>query len=246
MPPSTATQNRQTTPRTSDEHQLVPFPAVSDSEGLSQKQRKNKTRLDFIRAAVAEFGKRGYNATTIDDIVNAAPYSRRTFFRYFPTKEDVVFGDVPERIASIPVMLSELGPQVDPWRAVRDAITGLTADLIVLIKDLEPQCVNLWYSEPAVNRRYSEITISAEETVGRFLASSWDTDFEASVECQVMAAALVGVARAAIRAQVSSGVPLSKALSKGMELLEHGMPGRYATNGTKESSVTNGPRPQGT
>ncbi|HEX5812438.1 MAG TPA: TetR family transcriptional regulator, partial [Pseudonocardia sp.] len=46
------------------------------------------------------FRDRGYAATTVDDIAAAAEVSRSTFFRYFPSKEDVVlFDDVDPLMA---------------------------------------------------------------------------------------------------------------------------------------------------
>lgn len=53
-------------------------------------RKKEKTRHHLAEAAAQLFYQRGYDATTIDDIVAAVDVSPRTFFRYFPTKEDLV------------------------------------------------------------------------------------------------------------------------------------------------------------
>lgn len=60
------------------------------TEGL--RARKRRQSLERItNAAIPLFLKKGYDATTIDEIAAAADVSKRTFFDYFATKEEVVF-----------------------------------------------------------------------------------------------------------------------------------------------------------
>ena len=69
-----------------------PLPANAESpESPGLRQRKQQeTRERLKRAAIALFLERGFEATTIDDIATAADMSRRSFFHYFASKEDVV------------------------------------------------------------------------------------------------------------------------------------------------------------
>lgn len=58
-------------------------------EGLRARKRR-QTGERISHAAMTLFLERGFEATTVDDIAAAADVSKRGFFDYFPTKEDVV------------------------------------------------------------------------------------------------------------------------------------------------------------
>ena len=51
------------------------------------------TRGRMVDAAMALFAERGFDSTSVEDVVARAGVGRTTFFRHFPTKEDVVFPD---------------------------------------------------------------------------------------------------------------------------------------------------------
>ncbi len=59
------------------------------TSGLTERN-KQRTRREMAEAAGRLFLERGYHATTVQDIADAADVSARTFFRYFPCKEDVI------------------------------------------------------------------------------------------------------------------------------------------------------------
>ena len=54
-------------------------------------RRHQQTRTDIADAAVSLFIERGFSETTMDDVADAAGVSRRTAYRHFPTKDDLVF-----------------------------------------------------------------------------------------------------------------------------------------------------------
>jgi AcrR family transcriptional regulator len=56
-------------------------------------RKRTRTRLMIQGEAMRLIAEKGYEHTTVDDIAYAAAISPRTFFRYFPTKEDVVIWD---------------------------------------------------------------------------------------------------------------------------------------------------------
>jgi TetR/AcrR family transcriptional regulator, regulator of mycofactocin system len=69
-------------------------------QGLRER-KKQRTREQIVAAAMRLFSERGYHATTIADIAEAAEIAPRTFFSYFPSKEAVVFHDVDRTIDSL-------------------------------------------------------------------------------------------------------------------------------------------------
>ena len=76
-------------------------------------------RNAVVAAALDLFARQGFEATSVEQIAQAAGVSRSTFFRQFGGKDDVVFADHEELLAMLRDYLSK--PHDDPWAAVCDA-----------------------------------------------------------------------------------------------------------------------------
>jgi AcrR family transcriptional regulator len=66
---------------------------VNESIPIPVRERARRAmRTELAMLAQDLFAVKGYEQTTIDDLVTAAGISRRTFFRYFTSKEDLMLG----------------------------------------------------------------------------------------------------------------------------------------------------------
>lgn len=187
-----------------------------------RERKKEQTRVDLIEAAVELFQEKGYEETTVEDIVERANYSRSTFFRYFGNKEDVLFGDLPERLKMMVESLQDAGVEGDPLKRAREAIIHGIMDFTGVAPELESACVALWFSEPVLYRRYTVMVLESEQILTDFFASSWGVDPEDDIECATLAAGIIGLARATIQLQLADRAAVRRSLNRGFDLLEQG------------------------
>ncbi|WP_225116944.1 TetR family transcriptional regulator [Bradyrhizobium sp. BRP22] len=96
--------------------------------GLRARKRQ-ETRERLTRAAMALFLERGFEATTLDDIVAAADISRRTFFHYFASKEDVVFAWQEESTAALIAAVAARPAEESMLAAAENAIIAMAGQL---------------------------------------------------------------------------------------------------------------------
>ncbi len=91
--------------------------------------KKQRIRLDIIENAIALFRERGFEATKVREIAEAAEISEATFFNYFPTK-DAVLSDWAHACVSEPLQrAAEIGE-----RGVRPALRMICVDLAARIE----------------------------------------------------------------------------------------------------------------
>lgn len=100
--------------------------SVTDTKPDWRAAKKAATRREIQRQALRLFRERGFAATTVEQIATAAGVSHMTFFRYFPTKEDVVLTD--EHDDAIRTLIEQTPATLPPVQRIADALReGLTA-----------------------------------------------------------------------------------------------------------------------
>src|ERR1700722_13372779 len=117
---------KQTKPKTS-KAKIEPATAAP---GLRERKRQ-QTRERLTRMAMALFRERGFEATPLDDIAAAADISRRSFFHYFASKEDVVFAWQEEISAA-------LIDAVAARPAAESMLTAAENAILAMVRQLEP------------------------------------------------------------------------------------------------------------
>jgi AcrR family transcriptional regulator len=95
-----------------------------------RERKKARTRAAIRQHALRLIREQGYYATTIEQIADAAEVSPATFFRYFPTKEDVVLQDDFDVISlgALDAQPPELGPIAAFRAAAAETYAALSPD----------------------------------------------------------------------------------------------------------------------
>jgi AcrR family transcriptional regulator len=171
--------------------------------GLRQ-QKKAETRAALVKAAHDLFHTKGYEATTIEEIAELAAVSRRTFFRYFPTKEDLVFPQQKSRLRGFMMLLETHRPEETPFETLRH-LTAVFAAEYERHSDKIIEQQELILTSPDLRAREREIDRAWEATMFEYLAKWGGGGREAEHRARVLAGAAIGVIRATLRYWFSTG-----------------------------------------
>lgn len=187
-----------------------------------RERKKLKTRALIQAEAMRLFLEKGFEATTIEEIAEAAEISPSTFFNYFPSKEDVVFQDELD-----PLILAAFNAQPEgahPIRALRAAMKIVFGQLTAEQDRVMRQRIALMSSTPAL--RSAMLTQFAElvDQIAELMAGRVGlkpTDFA----IRNMAGALLGVMMSALLIAANDPkVDMIEVADRAMAHLEAGLP----------------------
>jgi AcrR family transcriptional regulator len=157
-------------------------------EELTHRERKKqRTREQIVERAMALFDERGFEHVTIAEIAAAADIAPRTFFSYFPSKEDVVFHDFD-------VILDALTQRIErrpEGEATMDTLRAFIVELLEQIDHDDPdqQCRRrVIRASPALQQYDRELMGRIEHAIADGLARDLGAPPD-SLRARVVAAA---------------------------------------------------------
>lgn len=206
---------------------MVVEPQVHLESGWDRKKRA--TRADLRRAAVDLVEERGLGAVTVDEIAAAAGVSTRTFFNYFPSKEDAVVGWEPALLQEMVAHLRTRPVGEPPLQALGASFLEVfppgDADVSGLLQRLR-----VTRSDPHLVahqvRRFGE----TERELVAALAERRGTDPAHDHYAALVVATALAAGRAALMAWCDGGGrrSLRQVLTQHLDIVAHGLaePGR--------------------
>ncbi len=197
--------------------QLPPGAGVEPAEGVRERKRR-ETRQLIANVALRLFLANGYDNTTLDAIAAEAGISRRTFFSYFKSKDDIILFGLEADLATLVADLLKTSPDVAPFDAVRDVmvkrIARYTSEEMLAIDTL------MLSSESLIARKqvhYAE----QERALFNALCEVWRQP-ERRPALQIVAMVAVGAMRVALstwREQTGQRTPVATILRDTFERL---------------------------
>lgn len=159
--------------------------------------------LSITEVSLALFERDGYDDTTVDVIARAAGISRRTLFRYFPSKNDIVWGDFSAQVDRFRASLAA-APQDEPTMQV---LRRCVVEFNDYGPDAEPELrtrMRLITSVPALQGHAMLRHAEWCSAIAAFVAARRATS-PTALEPAVIAQAALGTSTAAFRVWIAEG-----------------------------------------
>jgi AcrR family transcriptional regulator len=180
---------------------------MSAEPGLRER-KKQQTRQLIAESAASLFRERGFDAVKVADVARAADVSEATVFNYFPTKEDLFYGQMQAFEASLVDAVRDRGPGEPALAAFRRRIEE-NIDRLARedVADMIVAAASVVGASPALQAREREIVDSYTRVLAALLAE--ETGAKAGdVAPAVAAGALMAAHRAVVdhvRSSVAAG-----------------------------------------
>ncbi|MFI7086692.1 TetR family transcriptional regulator [Streptomyces anulatus] len=157
----------------------------------------------LAQAAFQLFLERGFERTTVDDIVALAGVGRRSFFRYFPSKEDAVFPDHERCLAEVTDFLAAVDDS-DPVGAVCDA-ARIVLRMYAANPEFSGQRYRLTREVPGLRTYELSVVRRYEQILAGHLRGRFGEGGDGELRAEVIAASVVAAHNNGLRLWLRSG-----------------------------------------
>jgi AcrR family transcriptional regulator len=159
---------------------------VAINEPTLQERKQELVRAELFNAAWQLFGERGYEATTVAEIAAAAGVSRRTFFRYYASKEDVLIETTDELAEAMLASMAERPADEPPLVAIERALVPVLESWLAQAERLKT-VMKLLRGSRTLRRAMLERHALLEERLAVQLAVRLGTDAATDTTPQLLA-----------------------------------------------------------
>lgn len=197
---------------------ILPRTGAAPAEGLRERKRR-ETRQRIAETALRLFLANGYEGTTLDAIAAEAGISRRTFFSYFKSKDDIILFGLTADWAELMADLLKTSPDVPPLDAVRDVMVKRIA---LYTTEQMTAIDNLMMSSESLLARKQAHYAEQEQALFNTLCEVWRQP-ERRPALRMVAMVSVGTQRIALQAwreQTGQQKPAAKFLRDAFDSLK--------------------------
>jgi AcrR family transcriptional regulator len=184
---------------------------------------KNRTRIALATAAVKLFREKGFESTTVEEIAKVAGSSASTFFRYFGTKEDVLFLGAREVNEEFQNFISEPVPGLTRWDQIHLGIVVALHKLAELSEEVQDASIGGWLEEPALRDRFGQLSAQMEGAMAAALAAEKGVDPDHDLGVQLAARAATSIYVAAFHVHHHTGRALKDLVDEGFSMIGTGL-----------------------
>ncbi|WIY06586.1 TetR/AcrR family transcriptional regulator [Amycolatopsis mongoliensis] len=215
-------------------------------------RKKRETRQRIVSAAIRLFDEQGYEETTVDQVAKAADVDPKTFFNYFRTKADVLFGELDLEVGVLLAAIADRRPGESPGEVVRRAFRAYAAHRRPGTARKEPAelsaTARLALTTPALQAKGMHLLLDMQRQVTDGLVNAFPGELD-----PVTAAAMTGAVLGAIQQAGLAGAQLGRSQDELWEAAEHALDivsygllsaGRRTTN--EKGSGPHGGKPSAT
>ena len=190
--------------------------------GSQLRERRRLRMVDEIeRTALDLFKERSFDTVSLDEIADVVGISRRTFFRYFPSKNDLILHNVRRHAAELVAALSERPESEPALEALKSAYLTM-ADSYQRERDVMQLRFRILEESPSLRAQTSGELLSLADSVGEILAVKLNLTDPLDIRPRLMAITSMSAVLLAVEVWLAGDGPLAPLIGSNFDVLVRG------------------------